>query len=540
MNKELKFNIFVKDNFDRALSAGGRHLRRFQSIAGGVARGVKSVFKGLFDWRTIIAGGGLLGGVGVAIKKAFDLETVRVQFKVLTGDMKTANKLLKELKAESDATPFEFDDYANAGRNLLAFGFAAHEVTGELRGLGDIAAGIGMPLGELAEIYGKARVQGRLFGEDINQLTGRGIPVITELAKIFGVAESEVKQLVEQGKVGFPQLQQVMQNLTGEGGKFNGMMKELSGTGNGLVSTLKGEWTGALQDFGSAFMDLSKGAIQGLIDRLKQLRADGTIEKWAQQGAKAAKVLANVMGDIFSGDQAERAKAFGQMGQIVKAMFTDAGTAFMDVVGPRLEQILEKIPGVSFEDKGPSLIDKGIAKNTANEMMRERYGRFWAFGSGFDKEKDGTVSSLISARQAERKGYENDILGDAGSGQDYGGGKFRLDDVLSGIAESRSGAIAQNELDQFARQAGERLAVWMKDPSLALKDGADALGLGGFLKGGKANSAVALSEQSSGGNQLSLSDIFTMAQDRKGQDELGTRTKPMFVTVAELEETEVS
>jgi len=47
-------------------------------------------------------------------------------------------------------------------------------------------------------------VQGRLFGEDINQLTGRGIPVIQELAKQFGVSESEVKKLVEQGKVGFP------------------------------------------------------------------------------------------------------------------------------------------------------------------------------------------------------------------------------------------------------------------------------------------------------------------------------------------------
>jgi tape measure domain-containing protein len=41
-------------------------------------------------------------------------------------------------------------------------------------------------------------VQGRLFGEDINQLTGRGIPIIQEFAKQFKVSETQVKKLVAQ------------------------------------------------------------------------------------------------------------------------------------------------------------------------------------------------------------------------------------------------------------------------------------------------------------------------------------------------------
>ena len=49
---------------------------------------------------------------------------------------------------------------------------------------------------QIAELYGKARVQGRLFAEDINQLTGRGIPIIGELAKQFGVSDSQVCQCV--------------------------------------------------------------------------------------------------------------------------------------------------------------------------------------------------------------------------------------------------------------------------------------------------------------------------------------------------------
>jgi hypothetical protein len=47
-----------------------------------------------------------------------------------------------------------------------------------LRRIGDVSAGVQAPVGEIVELYGKARVQGRLFAEDINQLTGRGILII--------------------------------------------------------------------------------------------------------------------------------------------------------------------------------------------------------------------------------------------------------------------------------------------------------------------------------------------------------------------------
>jgi tape measure domain-containing protein len=105
--------------------------------------------------------------------------------------------------------------------------------------IGDVSAGVQAPVNEIAELYGKARVQGRLFAEDINQLTGRGIPIIGELAKQFGVSDSQVKKLVETGQVGFPQIEQAFVNMTSQGGKFAGMMEAQSKTTNGLFSTLK-------------------------------------------------------------------------------------------------------------------------------------------------------------------------------------------------------------------------------------------------------------------------------------------------------------
>lgn len=202
--------------------------------AGGM---VNKAFSGIFSMKGMLAGFGGAAGLGGVIKMAADVETLGVQFRVLTGSAETAAALMADIKTFAAETPFESGEIADAARSLVAFGTPASQAVDTLRMLGDVASGVGMPLGELSEIYGKAQVQGRLFGEDINQLTGRGIPIISALAKTMGVAESEVKKLVESGAVGFPQLQTAFQSMTAEGGQFNGLMSQLSTTTSGKFST---------------------------------------------------------------------------------------------------------------------------------------------------------------------------------------------------------------------------------------------------------------------------------------------------------------
>ena len=187
-----------------------------------------------------LAGGTAAVGVGVkAINAAADFEQTKVAFSTLIGDAGKAEQTLAKLRELGAQTPFEFPELADAGRKLIAFGENADTVPDTLRRIGDVSAGIQAPINEIAELYGKARVQGRLFGEDINQLTGRGIPIIGELAKQFGVSDSEVKKLVESGQVGFPQVEKAFISMTSKGGQFSGMMEAQSKTTSGLFSTLK-------------------------------------------------------------------------------------------------------------------------------------------------------------------------------------------------------------------------------------------------------------------------------------------------------------
>ena len=178
-------------------------------------------------------------GVGGLVKMAADAETLQMQLKVLTGSAEAASKLMQELQAFAVSTPFESMDIAGAARSLIAFGTPAENVIEQLTTIGDIASGVGVPLGEMAELYGKMQVQGRVFAEDINQLTGRGIPIIQALAAQFGVMDSEVKKLVESGAVGFAEVSAAMKSMAGPGGKFQGLMEQLSTTTAGKFSTFK-------------------------------------------------------------------------------------------------------------------------------------------------------------------------------------------------------------------------------------------------------------------------------------------------------------
>lgn len=215
-------------------------VRAASAVGSGFIGGIKSMGRSVVNTGKSVVGfaaSALPFAALGALKLAADAETLGIKLKVLTGSADTANRVMSKMDAFAADTPFQKMEIGEAVQKLISFGSASETVFDELRMIGDIAAATGTPIGELSELYGKAQVQGRLFGEDINQLTGRGIPIVAELAKQFGVAESQVKELVSDGKVGFPEMQKAMAAMVGPTGKFGGMMQELSVTTGGKFST---------------------------------------------------------------------------------------------------------------------------------------------------------------------------------------------------------------------------------------------------------------------------------------------------------------
>ncbi|MHA3773668.1 tape measure protein [Verrucomicrobiota bacterium sgz303538] len=229
---------------------------------------------------------------GEAIDKAADMQSLETAFGTLTGDMKSGLALVGELQQLGAETPFEvLSDLAPAGKSLLAFGESAAQIPDTLRRIGDIASGVGSGINDLAQIYGKARTQGTLYAEDINQLTGRGIPIIAEFAKQLGVSEGAVKKMASEGKITFSNLERAFQSLTMEGGKFNGMMEAQSKTWNGLKSNLADTVAQIEVAFG-------KPLVEGLSGAFQQVVAD--LGSYQQTAAQLGGTIGNLITSGFS------------------------------------------------------------------------------------------------------------------------------------------------------------------------------------------------------------------------------------------------
>lgn len=183
---------------------------------------------------------------------------------MLGGSQEAANDLMKQLVQLAAITPFNLQDVADGARQLLAYGEDVNKITDDLTRLGNISAGLSQPLGDLVYLYGTTMTQGRLYTQDLNQFVGRGIPMIRELAKVFGVAESEVRSLVEAGKIGFPEVQKVIQNLTNEGGMFYNLMQEQSKTITGQISNIEDSFSTMLNEIGKSNEGIINSALSGV------------------------------------------------------------------------------------------------------------------------------------------------------------------------------------------------------------------------------------------------------------------------------------
>lgn len=211
-----------------------------------------------------------------------EFQQLEVAFNTMLQSKSQADALMNQLIKTAATTPFGMSDIANSAKQLLAYGVEADKVNDTLIRLGDIAAGLSIPINDLAYLYGTTMVQGRMYTADLNQFLGRGIPLTEELAKQFGVTKNKVKSLVEEGKVGFPEVEKAIIALTSEGGKFGGLMAEQSKTITGQISNIED----AIEQMFNELGKKSEGFIAGTLEVTSSI-----VENWESIGKALLVVL---------------------------------------------------------------------------------------------------------------------------------------------------------------------------------------------------------------------------------------------------------
>ena len=230
----------------------------------------------------------------VAVRSQF--QQLEISFGTMLKSKEKANELMSQMADLAAKTPFGLEEVSEGAKRLLAFQVPAEEVTETLRRMGDVAAGLGVPMGQLIHVYGQVKAQGKLKTDDLYQFMNAGIPIIAELSKVVGKSETEIKDMVSAGKIGFPEVQAVIKNMTNEGGLFFNLMAEQSKSLGGQISNLGDSFDQMLNDIGKASEGYISGAIQGVTFLVENYKTLGKVIAGliVTYGAYRTAVLVNI------------------------------------------------------------------------------------------------------------------------------------------------------------------------------------------------------------------------------------------------------
>ncbi len=302
---------------------------------------LKMAVKGLVAGATLGVGvlvtdlvGNLSGGLSTAVKEsvmlAAEAEKSALAFEVMLGSAEAAGRMLAQLRAYSAESPFNSKDVQDAAKQLIAFGFDADQALPTIRALGDVASGVGVPLGQLVNAYGQVATAGRLMGTELLQFTQAGVPIIDALATVLKKPKEDIKALVEQGRVGFPVVVRAFKLMTEEGGKFAGMGDRYGKSMAGLFEQLQDAAELAQTEFGRVVIEET-----GLKDATRDLTAfTGRIRDMANELRPAVR---------FAGDLVKAAVQLSHEGVRIAGIFARTGADTLVAAAPQLKDAVTSI-----------------------------------------------------------------------------------------------------------------------------------------------------------------------------------------------------
>lgn len=256
------------DDFNVSADAMERHVRNIstniQAEAADMEQSMLSFAqKGAMYIQTYLAGQGMMGLLSSIVQVRGQFQQLEIAFGTMLGSEEKAVMLMNQMVNTAARTPFDLTGVAEGAKQLLAYGESADKVNDTLVRLGNIASGLSIPLNDIVYLYGTTMVQGRLYAQDVRQFTGRGIPLVKELAEMYGKTANEINDMVSAGKIGFEDVQKVLNKLTNEGGQFYNLMEKQSASLTGQISNLEDAWDSMLNEIGKANQGIFADAISG-------------------------------------------------------------------------------------------------------------------------------------------------------------------------------------------------------------------------------------------------------------------------------------
>ena len=236
------------------------------------------------------------------------------------GSADKAKKVMDDLQESNQNTPYAFDAWSEAGKNLVAFGVDADKTSGIVTALGEAAASTGKgdeALSSMGRAFGQAAASGKISMETINTLADGGVQGLAILANEAGVSTEEMQKMISSGAVPAGEAidtltKGIMEGTEGAAGSTNkmaGTMEAMSETTSGRLKNMKAAFNNLAGSVMGAVAPAIATVAEKITDAIYAVKGwvDGLIDgEGAMQGVKKAidvmlpvlKPLAFIIGSV--------------------------------------------------------------------------------------------------------------------------------------------------------------------------------------------------------------------------------------------------
>lgn len=289
----------------------------------------------------------------------------------------------KDIDYAVDGTAYGFDQAAKAASVFASSGVkAGDDMKKALRGISGVAAMTNADFDEIAYVFEKVNGMGKVTGETLNMINGRGLNATAALGKALGKTEEEIHKMVSKGQIDFATFSKAMDDAFGE------HAKDADKTFGGVTKNIRAQLSRIGQAFYDPLLENDSGLIkmlQSVKSKIKEVKA--VTDPFATRLAEEVLHLAGIAKGFIDSFDASKLKPVFDF--LIKGLedVRSAETFILDAakgLGGIFKSIF-KVGKGAFKEIFPNNIDKPIT-NMA-EAVRNFVGKLVPAESSLDKLK---------------------------------------------------------------------------------------------------------------------------------------------------------
>lgn len=165
----------------------------------------------------------------LGMNRAVAIENAQAKLKGLGYSAEDVQSVMDSALAAVKGTIYGLGDAAGLAAVAVAAGIKpGQELENQLKLTANAASAMGVPLQDVGNIMQNVWTRGSVSMDEINQIMSRGIPILGDLAKSYGVSTDEMRAMISNGEVDLAKFSEVMSSSVGSvademGGTFEGM-----------------------------------------------------------------------------------------------------------------------------------------------------------------------------------------------------------------------------------------------------------------------------------------------------------------------------